>query len=102
MVANFLAGGAAINVIAREVGAAVVAVDVGVATPIPAPPPPAAAPDGDPAVAPTAGRLVSANVRPGTANLALQPGRCRSPRLARRCRSASRSRTAWSSRAPTS
>ncbi len=73
MVANFLAGGAAINVIAREVGAAVVAVDVGVATPIPAPPPPAAAPDGDPAVAPTAGRLVSANVRPGTANLALEP-----------------------------
>ncbi|MDA8207425.1 MAG: nicotinate-nucleotide--dimethylbenzimidazole phosphoribosyltransferase [Actinomycetota bacterium] len=32
MVANFLAGGAAINVIARQVGAEVVVVDVGVAT----------------------------------------------------------------------
>ena len=37
MVANFCAGGAAINVLARTVGARVVVVDVGVATPIPAP-----------------------------------------------------------------
>ncbi len=57
MVANFLAGGAAINVIANEVGASVVAVDVGVATPVP----------GD------HGSLVRANVRPGTANLAKEP-----------------------------
>ena len=35
MVANFCAGGAAINVLARHVGADVVVVDVGVATPIP-------------------------------------------------------------------
>ncbi len=35
MVANFCAGGAAINVLARHVGATVVVVDVGVATPIP-------------------------------------------------------------------
>ena len=35
MVANFCAGGAAINVLARHVGAEVVVVDVGVATPIP-------------------------------------------------------------------
>ena len=35
MVANFLAGGAAINVLARQVGADVVVVDVGVATPLP-------------------------------------------------------------------
>jgi nicotinate-nucleotide--dimethylbenzimidazole phosphoribosyltransferase len=34
MVANFAAGGAAINVIARQVGAAVHVVDVGVATPL--------------------------------------------------------------------
>jgi nicotinate-nucleotide--dimethylbenzimidazole phosphoribosyltransferase len=34
MVANFLAGGAAINVIARQTGAQVVVVDVGVATPL--------------------------------------------------------------------
>src|ERR1700744_4819457 len=35
MVANFCAGGAAINVLARHVGASVVVVDVGVASPIP-------------------------------------------------------------------
>jgi nicotinate-nucleotide--dimethylbenzimidazole phosphoribosyltransferase len=54
MVANFCAGGAAINVLARHVDAAVVVVDVGVATPIP----------GD------ARGLVRRNVRLGTANLA--------------------------------
>ncbi|HVM64195.1 MAG TPA: nicotinate-nucleotide--dimethylbenzimidazole phosphoribosyltransferase [Acidimicrobiales bacterium] len=36
MVANFCSGGAAVNVLARHVGAEVVVVDVGVATPIPA------------------------------------------------------------------
>jgi nicotinate-nucleotide--dimethylbenzimidazole phosphoribosyltransferase len=35
MVANFCSGGAAINVLARHVGARVIIVDVGVATPIP-------------------------------------------------------------------
>lgn len=35
MVANFLAGGAAVNVLAREVGASVVVVDAGVAAPLP-------------------------------------------------------------------
>lgn len=35
MVANFAAGGAAINVLARQTGATVVVVDVGVATPLP-------------------------------------------------------------------
>jgi nicotinate-nucleotide--dimethylbenzimidazole phosphoribosyltransferase len=57
MVANFCAGGAAINVLARHVGAGVVVVDVGVATPIP----------GD------AHGLVRRNVRLGTANLAEAP-----------------------------
>src|SRR3954451_19590223 len=53
MVANFCAGGAAINVLARHAGAEVVVVDVGVAAELePAP------------------GLVSANVRRGTANLA--------------------------------
>lgn len=55
MVANFCAGGAAINVLARHVGAAVVVVDVGVATEL-APRP----------------ALVRAKVRAGTANLALE------------------------------
>src|SRR6202167_5531531 len=57
MVANFCAGGAAINVLARHVGASVVIVDVGVATPVP----------GD------APGLLRRNVRRGTANLAEGP-----------------------------
>jgi nicotinate-nucleotide--dimethylbenzimidazole phosphoribosyltransferase len=35
MVGNFLAGGAAVNVLARQVGASVTVVDVGIATPLP-------------------------------------------------------------------
>lgn len=57
MVANFCAGGAAINVLARHIGANVVVVDVGVATTIP----------GESSV------LVRRNVAKGTANLALGP-----------------------------
>jgi nicotinate-nucleotide--dimethylbenzimidazole phosphoribosyltransferase len=57
MVANFCAGGAAINVLARHVDASVVIVDVGVATPIPGEAP----------------GLLRRNVRPGTANLAEGP-----------------------------
>jgi nicotinate-nucleotide--dimethylbenzimidazole phosphoribosyltransferase len=57
MVANFCAGGAAINVLARHAGADVVVVDVGVATPVPADAP----------------NLLRRNVRPGTANLATGP-----------------------------
>ncbi len=56
MVSNFCAGGAAINVLARQVGAVVRVVDVGVATPIP----------GD------AVGLTRRNVAHGTANLAVQ------------------------------
>ena len=63
MVANFLAGGAAVNVLARHAGAEVVVVDVGVATPIPAI-------DSD--------RLRSRNVRLGTADLAVGPAMSRS------------------------
>ncbi len=64
MVANFLAGGAAINVLARQVGARVVVIDVGVATPIPVA-------GGD-----TAGLLVR-KVALGTANLAVAPAMTR-------------------------
>ncbi len=56
MVANFCAGGAAINVLARHAGADVTVVDVGVATPIP----------GD------AAGLVRRNVALGTKNLAVE------------------------------
>jgi len=56
MVANFCSGGAAINVLARQSGARVVVVDVGVAGRLePAP------------------GLVDRKVRPGTANLAREP-----------------------------
>jgi len=57
MVANFCAGGAAINVLARHIGATVVVVDVGVATPIPV----------------ESTTLVRRNVARGTANLAAEP-----------------------------
>jgi nicotinate-nucleotide--dimethylbenzimidazole phosphoribosyltransferase len=56
MVANFCAGGAAVNVLAGHVGAEVIVVDVGVAGDLPAHP-----------------RLRSAKVRAGTANLATGP-----------------------------
>jgi nicotinate-nucleotide--dimethylbenzimidazole phosphoribosyltransferase len=56
MVANFCAGGAAINVLAAATGARVVVVDVGVAAAL------------DPAPG-----LVDRKVRPGTANLAVEP-----------------------------
>jgi nicotinate-nucleotide--dimethylbenzimidazole phosphoribosyltransferase len=56
MVQNFLAGGAAINVLARQAGARVVVVDVGVATEL------------EPATG-----LARQKVRAGTANLAHEP-----------------------------
>ncbi|MEV4543814.1 nicotinate-nucleotide--dimethylbenzimidazole phosphoribosyltransferase [Micromonospora echinaurantiaca] len=61
MIGNFLAGGAVVNAFARQAGATVTVVDVGVATPVPA------APASD-AGAP---RLVAANVRAGTRDLAV-------------------------------
>ncbi|HXR54688.1 MAG TPA: nicotinate-nucleotide--dimethylbenzimidazole phosphoribosyltransferase [Acidimicrobiales bacterium] len=60
MVANFGAGGAAVNVLARHVGAQVVVIDVGVATELPEVP-----------------GLRRAKVRAGTANLAKGPAMTR-------------------------
>ena len=60
MVANFVSGGAAINVLARAAGATVTVIDVGVATPLP----PAC--DGAPG-------LLHRPLGPGTANLAAAP-----------------------------
>ncbi len=71
MVANFVAGGAAINVLAAAVGARVVVVDAGVAGPIPDVPP-------DPH---RGGRLVSARVRPGTADMTEGPAMTRDEAL---------------------
>jgi nicotinate-nucleotide--dimethylbenzimidazole phosphoribosyltransferase len=56
MVANFLAGGAVVNAFARQVGASVTVVDVGVAAPL------------DPAPG-----LVQAKVRAGTSDMAERP-----------------------------
>ncbi len=56
MVGNFLAGGAAVNVLARHVGAEVVVVDVGVASDLP-----------------NAPGLISAKVRAGTADMSTEP-----------------------------
>ncbi|WDZ88236.1 nicotinate-nucleotide--dimethylbenzimidazole phosphoribosyltransferase [Micromonospora cathayae] len=45
MIGNFLAGGAVVNAFARQAGASVTVVDVGVATPLPGPVPPTGDPD---------------------------------------------------------
>lgn len=63
MVANFVGGGAAINVLAAAVGARVVVVDAGVAGPIP----------DVPRDAVRGGTLVSARVRSGTADMTETP-----------------------------
>jgi nicotinate-nucleotide--dimethylbenzimidazole phosphoribosyltransferase len=60
MVANFLDGGAAVNVLARQVGADVMVVDVGVSADLPAAP-----------------GLLSRNVRRGTRDLAAEPAMTR-------------------------
>lgn len=64
MVANFLQGGAAINVLARQVGARVVVVDVGVAAELAGP------------------GLISRKIAPGTRNLAREAAMTRGEALA--------------------
>ena len=67
MVANFAAGGAAVNAFARQAGARVVVVDVGVAHPIVA---------ADPSAGDEPG-LLERRVRPGTADLSVEPAMTR-------------------------
>ena len=68
MVANFLAGGAAINVLARMAHADVLVVDVGVASAVSVElPPPSQA----------GGRLLTRRIRPGTADLSAGPAMSR-------------------------
>ena len=72
MVANFMAGGAAINVLARQADASLVVVDVGVANPIPAG-----------GLGPgRGGRFVSARVGHGTNDLSEGPAMSRADALA--------------------
>ncbi|MET8202978.1 nicotinate-nucleotide--dimethylbenzimidazole phosphoribosyltransferase [Micromonospora taraxaci] len=87
MIGNFLAGGAVVNAFARQAGASVTVVDVGVATPLSAGPVPdptvldAAAPA--PAVLdPAVPRLVVASVRRGTRDLAVTAALTRDEALA--------------------
>ncbi|WP_406075515.1 nicotinate-nucleotide--dimethylbenzimidazole phosphoribosyltransferase [Micromonospora sp. NBC_01638] len=73
MIGNFLAGGAVVNAFARQAGASVTVVDVGVANPLPA----------QPAVLdPSAPRLVVASVRRGTRDLAVTAALTRDEALA--------------------
>lgn len=67
MIANFVAGGAAINVLAEAAGASLIVVDVGVAGPVAA---------GPPGVE-RGGRLVRARIRPGTADMTEGPAMTR-------------------------
>lgn len=66
MVANFAAGGAAVNAFARQTGARVVVVDVGVAHPL------VAADPGSPAEG-----VLERRIRPGTADLSVEPAMTR-------------------------
>ena len=76
MVANFAAGGVAINALAAAAGADVVVVDAGVATILPESADPAASSHGR-----TAGRLVRARVRDGTADMTEGPAMTRADAL---------------------
>ncbi|SCF31439.1 nicotinate-nucleotide--dimethylbenzimidazole phosphoribosyltransferase [Micromonospora saelicesensis] len=81
MIGNFLAGGAVVNAFARQAGASVTVVDVGVATPLSAEP--AADPAADPAVLdPAVPRLVVASVRRGTRDLTMTAALTRDEALA--------------------
>lgn len=62
MVYNFLSGGAAINVLARQIGATVTVVDMGVAAPI---------------STPAQARFLDRKIAPGTQNMALGPAMSR-------------------------
>ncbi len=70
MVANFLAGGAVVNAFARECGAEVTVVDVGVAAPIPG------------AMAAAGPAFRAANVRAGTRDLSVEPALTRAEVIA--------------------
>jgi nicotinate-nucleotide--dimethylbenzimidazole phosphoribosyltransferase len=76
MVANFVRGGAAINVLARLAGAQVVAVDVGVARQIPGTLPL------DSASIDAGARLVRARVANGTRDMTLEPAMTRAQAIA--------------------
>ncbi|MEV4385118.1 nicotinate-nucleotide--dimethylbenzimidazole phosphoribosyltransferase [Micromonospora sp. NPDC049580] len=75
MIGNFLAGGAVVNAFARQAGASVTVVDVGVATPLPVP-------EASGPTDPSAPRLVTASVRRGTRDLTVTAALTRDEALA--------------------
>jgi nicotinate-nucleotide--dimethylbenzimidazole phosphoribosyltransferase len=82
MVANFLAGGAAVNAFAGQIGAAVVVVDVGVAQPYDLMVPPGAEAESAAEVVPGAPRLLRRPVAAGTADLSQGPAMTREQAVA--------------------
>ena len=86
MVANFVAGGAAINILAATIGASVTVVDAGVAGPIRSAASGASRDPGDAYATttpgtPRGGHLVSARIRPGTADMTEGPAMTRDDAL---------------------
>ncbi|MEU7844566.1 nicotinate-nucleotide--dimethylbenzimidazole phosphoribosyltransferase [Micromonospora sp. NPDC049114] len=75
MIGNFLAGGAVVNAFARQAGASVTVVDVGVANPLPVP-------EASGPVDASAPRLVAASVRRGTRDLTVTAALTRDEALA--------------------
>ncbi|MEG3636108.1 nicotinate-nucleotide--dimethylbenzimidazole phosphoribosyltransferase [Micromonospora palythoicola] len=83
MVGNFLAGGAVVNAFARQAGASVTVIDVGVATPLPVAddhPDGSGGPHGAPE--PVVPRLVNAPVRRGTRDMTVTAAMTRQEALA--------------------
>ncbi|MEW2145544.1 nicotinate-nucleotide--dimethylbenzimidazole phosphoribosyltransferase [Micromonospora vinacea] len=82
MIGNFLAGGAVVNAFARQAGASVTVVDVGVATPLPTDPVAEPAVVGAAVLDPAVPRLVVASVRRGTRDLTVTAALTRDEALA--------------------
>ncbi len=82
MVANFLAGGAAVNALASQVGAVVLVVDVGLATPLDDLIPPGAVLASAGQIQPGAPRLLQHRIRSGTADLSQEPAMTRAQAIA--------------------
>jgi nicotinate-nucleotide--dimethylbenzimidazole phosphoribosyltransferase len=82
MVANFIAGGAAVNALARQAGSAVLVVDVGVATALDGLIPDEAIVSDATVISPGSARLLDRAVRRGTADLSVGPAMTRDEAIA--------------------
>jgi nicotinate-nucleotide--dimethylbenzimidazole phosphoribosyltransferase len=82
MVANFIGGGAAVNALARQAGAAVLVIDVGTASALGGLVPPDAIATDATAITPDVARLLERAVRRGTADLSVGPAMTRDEAIA--------------------